>query len=153
MDGLYIRRATMEDMDLIFQWANDEEERKNSFHSEMIPYETHCIWYKSRMESEDTFIYILMCEDIPVGQCRLKTEGKEALISYSVDKAHRNKGYGKKLLTLVYEEVKRTLPDISEFVAEVKEENVPSQKVFSALGYTEKADTQKAIREYRLIIE
>ena len=38
---LYLRTADENDMDLLFQWANDPDVRKNSFHSEPISYETH----------------------------------------------------------------------------------------------------------------
>lgn len=152
MEKLRIRKATIEDMDLIFEWANDEDERRNSFNPEKIPYENHCRWYKNKMDSDDTYIFILMCGDTPIGQCRLDIEDGEALISYFIGQRYRNCGYGKKLLNLIYEEVKNNIPKITVLRAEVKEENIPSQKVFIALGYSEIINSKQALREYRMLM-
>ena len=153
MENIAIRNATIEDLDLIFKWANDEDERRNSFNSEPIPYENHCRWYRNKMESEDTYIFVLMYGNIPIGQCRLDIEEGDALISYFIDPKYRNKGYGKKLLNLIYDKVKTEIPTIKVLTAEVKEENIPSQKVFLSLGYSEKTDTSRKLREYKLPIQ
>lgn len=150
MNKLEIRKATIEDLDLIFGWANDEEGRRNSFNQEKIPYEDHCAWYKKKMESKESVIYILMLDDVPAGQCRLDFEGTKGLISYFVDKEYRGRGYGKKILSLVYEKVKDDFPDAASFVAQVKEGNAASQRVFLSLGYKEKVIGN--IREYSLDI-
>ena len=152
MEEIKIRKATIDDLDLIFEWANDEDERRNSFNPEPIPYENHCKWYQNKMESDDTYIFVLMCDDTPVGQCRLDIEDDEALISYFIDKRYRNRGYGKKLLELIFDETIMSLPKVRVLKAEVKEENIPSQKVFLSLGYSERIDSDKSLREYRLPI-
>ena len=153
MENIKIRKATIDDLDLIFEWANDPDERRNAFNSEPILYENHVKWYQSKMKSDDTYIFILMRDDIPVGQCRLDIEDGDALISYFIDPGYRNKGYGKKLLNLIYDKVKTEIPIIKMFTAEVKEENIPSQKVFLSLGYSEKTDTSRGLREYKLPIQ
>lgn len=153
MENIKIRKATIDDLDLIFEWANDPDERRNAFNSEPILYENHVKWYQSKMKSDDTYIFILMCDDIPVGQCRLDIEDGDALISYFIDHEYRNKGYGKKLLNLIYDKVKTQIPTIKTLTAEVKEENVPSQRVFLSLGYSEKIDTSRELREYKLPIQ
>ena len=43
--GQYLRKATIEDRDLLFQWANDPLVRKNSFSTAEIAYEEHVDWY------------------------------------------------------------------------------------------------------------
>lgn len=152
MAKLIIRKATIEDMDLVFRWANDEEERKNSFNPEKILYEDHCNWFKKRLEALDCAFYILMDGDSPAGKCRLNFENSEAVISYSVAPSYRGRGLGKKLLLLVKEAVKEEYPDIKTLVAQVKEDNIPSQKVFLSLGYEETMNQECRIREYRLEI-
>ena len=42
---LRLREVTGKDMDLLFRWANDPVTRKNAFHTEQIPYETHRAWF------------------------------------------------------------------------------------------------------------
>ena len=46
----YLRKATIEDMDLLFQWANDPVVRKNSFSTAEISYEEHTKWYHNLLK-------------------------------------------------------------------------------------------------------
>ncbi len=147
MDNLYLREATKNDVDLIFNWANDDDERRFSFNPQKIAYEDHCRWYEKKLNSDDTSIYVLMCDDTPVGQCRLDVEEQDALISYFIDKSYRNRGYGKRLLNLVADKVADDYPMVSCLVAQVKTENIPSQKVFLSLGYTEEIFSE--YKEYK----
>ena len=132
---VYLREATLQDMDLIYEWANDPLVRNNSFNSEPIPYETHVKWYDRIMSDESVLQFILMDEDIPVGQIRLNIDGDEAEIGYSIASDYRGKGYGHKVLQLVAEEVKKKYPDIRCLVAKVKPENIASSKLFEHEGY------------------
>ena len=151
MDGCRLRRATMEDMDLIFRWANEEEARRNSFHTEPIPYEDHCKWYRAKMGSDAACIYILCDGDACIGQTRIDIEGDSAVISYFVDPMYRNRGYGKTILRLLHETVAAEHIDILFLIARVKPDNIPSRAVFEALGYEmRKADGEMIEYVYRL---
>lgn len=133
----YLKPATMEDVDLIFEWANDEEERRNSFNPEKIKYKDHCSWYKRKMEGNDTFIYVYYMDETPVGQVRIEIEEDKALISYFISKDYRGKGHGKNILKLLKEKVKEVHPTIKSLVAQVKTDNTASQRVFKGLGFYE----------------
>lgn len=150
MSELTIRKATDKDVDLIFEWANDEDERKYSFNPEKIKYEDHIKWYKKKTESEDSVIFVCMLDSEPIGQCRLDFEGEEALISYFIDRKFRNRGYGKKLLSLLAKKTACDYPRIKRLKAEVKAENIPSQKVFEAMGYSKDVREADGVNEYRL---
>lgn len=132
---VYLREATMQDMDLIYEWANDPAVRMNSFNSDPILYDTHVKWYNHVMSDESVLQFILMDEDTPVGQIRLNIDGDEAEIGYSIASDYRGKGYGHKVLQLVAEEVKVKHPDIKCLVAKVKPENIASSKLFEHEGY------------------
>lgn len=147
-----IRKVTADDVDLLFQWANDPDERRNAFHSEKIEYEDHCNWFAKKLASDDVFIFILMQDLCPVGQCRLEMEDGEALISYFIDKSYRGKGYGKTLLRLVQEKMMKSEREIHCLTAQVKLENIPSQHVFEALGYEKSIDEKNGFAEYHLYI-
>ena len=43
-DSLRLRRATMDDADIILEWVNDPLDRANSFDSRMISREEHLAW-------------------------------------------------------------------------------------------------------------
>lgn len=131
----YLRKATVEDMDLLFEWANDPVVRSNSFHSEPIPYESHKQWYADIMSDVNVLQFILMDDEIPVGQIRLNIEGTEAEIGYSIAAAYRGKGYGHRILKLIVEEVEKNNPEIQTLVAKVKPDNTASKKLFESEGY------------------
>lgn len=152
MTDLFLRKAEYEDVDLIFRWANDEEARKNSFNSSGILYEDHVKWFKGRMESENSYIFILMEKDVPVGQCRLDIQGRDALISYFIDSSFRNKGYGKSLLKLVYDEAAK-IEGVDMLVGKVKIENAPSRNVFLKLGYTEEIETENEMQIAKYVLK
>ena len=46
-NNIFLRKATYEDMDLIFKWANDSAVRNNAFNQEKIEYQEHKKWFKS----------------------------------------------------------------------------------------------------------
>lgn len=139
MMKLQLKKVCPEDMDLLYAWANDPTVRQNAFHPEEIPYENHVRWFRNMMENRDIFQYIMIESETgkPVGQIRLNAEGKKAVISYSVAKEERGKGYGKRLLQLVEDVVKKEVEcrKIKELVGLVKYENPASAKTFENCGY------------------
>lgn len=142
--GLYLRQAERADKKLIFDWANEEETRKNSFSSEPILWEEHEKWYEDVIASEDTRLFVCMDFLKPVGQVRIsKTETGEEKISYLVGKESRGNGLGKKMLLLLEEELRKRRKKEKEeakktvLYGEVKKENIASVKTFQGLGYTE----------------
>lgn len=136
MADLFLRKAQFDDVDLIFKWANDPEARKNSFNSNPIPYEDHVRWFESRMKSKDSYIFVMMEGDIPVGQCRLDVKNGEGMISYSVDSNFRGRGFGKKMLELLCREAD-SIEGLKCLAGEVKPDNIPSGKVFLSLNFKE----------------
>lgn len=98
--SLTFRKATMKDCDLIYQWANDPETRNNSYNKDIIPYQNHVNWFKQKIVSDTSSFYIFLDEhNKPVGQIRIeKTEGPNALLSISIAKEHRGRGYASMML-------------------------------------------------------
>lgn len=134
----YLRAATIQDMDLLFEWANDAEVRRNSFSSELIPYEEHVQWYEKLLKSPMHRQYIYVCGDMPVGQARIAIDGNNAEISYSIAPQYRGRGYGKRLLKTLPEQVKRDFEYVECMTGYVKTDNLASQKAFLNAGYVEK---------------
>lgn len=135
MQDIFLRKATEGDLMLVFEWANDPEVRRNSFQTAPIALEDHKKWYDLKMKSDNSLFYIMMCNHIPAGQIRLELEGKRALVNYSIAKSFRGKGLARKMLSLAENELKRSYPYIEKLVAEVKEDNVASQRAFVREGY------------------
>ena len=145
--GLYLRRATEDDMDLLFEWANDDAVRKNAFHTEKIPYSDHVKWFAKMMADESVYQYILCEKDTPdlisegkpVGQVRLDVEGDAAVITSSIRAGERGKGYGTELLRLVKRQAGiDKIPGVSRLVGKVKYENVASARACEQCGFAKK---------------
>ncbi|NMF03283.1 GNAT family N-acetyltransferase [Clostridium beijerinckii] len=131
-------RASKEDYDLLFNWVNDEEVRKNSFNPEKILYSNHIKWFNNMINSDKCIIFILKLKNTPVGQVRIAIERNFAIISYSLDKSYRGKGLTTTMLSLLEKEVKNNRININKLIAFVKLENIASQKVFEKLKYNKK---------------
>ncbi len=130
-----LRKATFDDLNILYEWANDPAVRKNSFHSEPIPYENHQKWFEQIMADESVLQFILMDEGMPVGQIRLSVDKDEAEIGYSIAQSCRGKGYGHEILRLIAEEIRVNYPYIKKLVAKVKPDNIASNKLFESEGY------------------
>lgn len=136
MEQVVLRAATEKDMERLYVWANDKEVRKNSFQQEEIPLERHQQWFKNQLRNENCDIWICEVSGEPVGQVRMTYEGETAYIAYSIAGEHRGKGYSRAMLACAEEQVRKEKHNIRYFLAEVKLENIASQRVFEHLDYT-----------------
>lgn len=132
---VYLRGATEKDMDLLYEWANDPDVRNNSFSSDLIMYEDHKKWFRRIMSDDSVIQYILMDDEVPVGQIRLNVNDSEAEIGYSISASYRGQGYGHIILELAMQEVRTQNPCIRRLVAKVKPDNLASRGLFEKEGY------------------
>ncbi|WP_310604076.1 GNAT family N-acetyltransferase [Anaerosporobacter sp.] len=137
-DKLSVKAFSEEDIDLLYEWANDSESRQNSFCSEPISYDTHVAWCQDKLESEEVNIFIVYLGMIPVGQLRMRYDSTKAYISYSIDNKFRGIGLGKKVIELIEIEQLYKGKQIKELIGEVKCDNIASQKVFEHCMYEKK---------------
>lgn len=131
MSVIQLVKANIDDSELLFFWANDDDVRKNSFNTDKIIYENHLEWFKNKLCSEGTFIYILKENYNPIGVVRLeKNDNESMIISYSIDKKHRGKGHGTELLGIIKEKFLEY-----NLIGKVKKDNISSIKAFKNAGY------------------
>ncbi|KHM52665.1 hypothetical protein NZ47_03435 [Anaerovibrio lipolyticus] len=136
-EQLFLRPATLDDINVLFEWVNEPAVRQNSFNTAIINFEEHESWYKNALSKDTTQIFILMKDGQPIGQIRLTAKGQAWDIDYSVDVNYRGNGYGGRLFELVEQELQKG----TELVGEVKSSNVASQKVFERQGYQRMANS------------
>ena len=141
--GTKLRNATKEDLEIIFEWANDIDVRQNAFNTGSIPWEDHVNWFNKRLNNPDFFIFILEHNDIPIGQIRFEKEDVFWKIDYSIRSESRGLGMGKKIVKMGIEKIE------GEVKAWVKKENIASCKVFEKLGF-EKISIAKNVILYVL---
>jgi len=132
-----LRNVACSDISTLYEWANDPETRSNSFSQEPISFDNHKRWFEKKLNSDSVsfFIYHSCGEDI--GQVRFEINGSIANINYSINPSHRGKGYGYKMLLLAENRMLGENKKIKCFTAEVKNENIASQKIFKKLNYKE----------------
>lgn len=135
LEQYVLRKAVEGDIELLFQWANEKEVRKNSFQSDSIDWDTHYKWFQKLLQASDREIYIYCKDEEAIGQIRLEFKETCAEIHYSIDKKYRGQGHGERMLMLVEERIKKEQNEIKYIDAEVKKNNIASRKKFEQLGY------------------
>jgi UDP-2,4-diacetamido-2,4,6-trideoxy-beta-L-altropyranose hydrolase len=133
---LVARRALPTDEDQLREWANDPVTRANAFSQERIAEEAHAKWFRARLSQLDTcFIYVVETQDhVPVGQVRFDRKAQDWEIDYSLAPQFRGRGVGRPLLDAAMLALGGAGQD-GFLVGHVKESNIPSQRVFEALGF------------------
>jgi RimJ/RimL family protein N-acetyltransferase len=127
---LFVRKATIEDAQQYFEWANDVAVRNNSFNKDQINWENHLKWFENKLLSSNTYLFIFYIDDLPVGQVRLDFQEDFWYIDYSIDREYRGKGMG----TAMIKTIINKFPSYN-IKAQVKKDNVGSLKVFEKTGF------------------
>lgn len=153
-DVVCLREADEKDMRRIYNWANDEAVRANSFNSEPIKWDIHRKWYQTCLASEDCLIFIAEIDQRAVGQIRIDIEKKKAIIDYSIAKEYRGHSYGKYMIFELIRKIKENRAmnkKIDYLIGKVKKENIASIKTFEKLSFNQKyADVEKVVFEMML---
>jgi len=130
---LKIRNATPSDVDLIFDWANDELVRKQSFTSADIDYDTHREWFSNKLEDENSLIFIIEAQEIPASIVRFEIGDRSATIGVSIAKEFRGKGFA---VTTINMGVDAYFNSYNlTILASIKPENIASIKSFKKAGF------------------
>jgi UDP-2,4-diacetamido-2,4,6-trideoxy-beta-L-altropyranose hydrolase len=143
--ALSLRRAVPDDMELFYYWANDPAVRKHSFAKDLIGWQGHISWFKKKLESSNTLIWVMQTANgLPVGQVRFDINDGIADIAYSLDPLVRGRGWGKLLLKLGIDKFKNTYTDIL-CRGKVKSDNLPSKRCFQKLQMKETSNGEDSI--------
>lgn len=130
------RKATLEDAQQIFDWANEPAVRANSFQSEPISWDNHLQWYTQALQTPALSIRLYFVDHMAAAQMRLKTEDATATISYSVAPHLRGQGLGTWLLQHICLLTAIEMPHIQWLQGWVKKANVASIKAFERSKFT-----------------
>lgn len=154
LDSIVFRMAIQEDVTLYYNWANDIEVRKNSFHTDSISYEDHVRWFNTKLISGKCFFYLFLnIEGIPVGQVRIESYSEETLIGISLDREFRGKGLSTKMLNMASAHYLNSHPE-EKISAYIKCENTSSYKSFIAANFKEvQSISIKGSKSFKLIKE
>ncbi len=147
MIPLRYRLATLADIELYFDWANDPDTRRQSFRTEPIPLDTHKTWFTRQLANPDSLLLVFETDTAisqPVGQVRFSREaGDLAVIGLSVDVSFRGQGLAAQL-------IERACAVCAEHWAPlivrayIRPENQPSLRAFGRAGFGEPHQSQTA---------
>lgn len=135
-NDMIIRQATIDDLSLYFEWANEIEVRKQSFNSDIINFESHQKWFKKKLNDNSCMLLVGEFNNIPIGQVRFESDfqAKTSSIGISIDKNSRGKSISSELLIKASNHFLNAYP---EFIinAYIKEINHKSIYVFTKAGF------------------
>ena len=135
--SLTLRRVREEDCRQIWEWANEPAARAVSLSSEPIPWETHVQWFAARVNAPGHLFYLATnSHDALVGQIRYEVTGSEAVVSVSLAKEARGRGYGAALIVRGSEQCFTDAP-VKLIRAFIKPDNATSVRAFERAGYAD----------------
>ena len=144
-----LRRATIDDLNRLFEWRTEKTAKAGSLSTEDITWEDHVQWLSERlilMHNES--IWIAEDEDgSPYGSGRIMiTDDGIGLISVVVDQLCRSRGLGTKLIGLLVEKICKMnrVP-----VARIVRANHSSRRAFESAGFQEVDSASDAYIEMR----
>lgn len=129
------------DCKLVFSLSNDSLVRSNSFNTKRIDYKEHCKWFEKTVEDKNILFFLVFSDESEkefVGQIRFKREcenSNECVISLSITEQFRGKHIAKEFLELGINELQKDWKNIDTIIAEVKDENIASNKLFEKEGF------------------
>jgi RimJ/RimL family protein N-acetyltransferase len=136
------RVASITDSRDIFEWRNDELTRKMSHTSDIVEWEGHSAWFESSLENKNRLI--LLCESInelkKIAVVCFDINFRRALVSINLSPEMRGKGISKQCLSKSIENFKNRFPQVVALDAEIKLENIASQRVFKSIGFVNVRD-------------
>lgn len=130
--SINVRQATEEDCKLVFDWVNEPEVRKASFHTEEIEWQEHTNWFLQKIKNPNSLILIFEVDGKPAGQIRFdkNTDKGFFLISFLLDQKFRGRSLGGVLIEKGIDYLITQVKTPILCVGFVKKENIASQRAF-----------------------
>jgi UDP-2,4-diacetamido-2,4,6-trideoxy-beta-L-altropyranose hydrolase len=133
-----LRRALVNDLDFLFELANDPTVRAQSFSPDSINRPEHEAWFQEKLKDNNCVFWIAELAGKPIGQLRfqIRRGGDSAEVSISLIASERGKGFGKKALKLGIEATRKEKP-VAKIFARSKAKNTASHRLFLSVGFKE----------------
>jgi UDP-2,4-diacetamido-2,4,6-trideoxy-beta-L-altropyranose hydrolase len=132
---IILRKATMDDCDVMHLWRNHEETRRFVFNPDPIPIDVHREWFKNALVDSKRIILIGEGEGVSLGVLRYDLKDSAARVSIYLAPDRQGKGMGVHLLRAGDSWIKGHLPHIETLEAEILPLNKASLHVFEQAGF------------------
>src|SRR3989344_2193574 len=135
---IYLRFVEEEDKETIFNWRNDPVTIENSITGK-VNYLEHKIWFANKIKDINTHLFIIINEFFEkVGIVFFNEKDNQAVISINLNPDFRGKGYGTASLLKAVSQYFDNFP-IESIIAEIKENNNISLRLFKQIGFVEES--------------
>lgn len=142
--NITLRNAAMEDAEMLLLWRNDEETRRQSFNTDVVPLENHIKWLTAVLANPARLLFVAEVDGIPSGTIRAdKDADGSSELSWTVAPEMRGRGIGKVMLIAACE----LLP--GDLTAQVKTENAASMNIAESVGFVLEKE-EDGVLHYRL---
>lgn len=132
----YLRQADRNDAELIYNLSNDPEVRNNSINRETFGWENHIDWFNRKLADKNYIILLAFTLDERfIGQIRFEIIKDSAIISISISKEFRGRGFSKEMLVEGGVYIFGGDCGIKRIEAFIRPENASSIKAFKSAGY------------------
>ena len=148
-----IRKASHDDINDFYYWRNHKKTRNMLKNSEPISWKEHTNWYlKSLKRINRVSLVILLKESkLKIGCIGFDIKENNSFISIIIDPKFRKKKLSKISLDEAIKFFKKDNSNIDLILAEIKSENIASEKIFEQVGFVLKKK-HKNINIYELSI-
>ena len=136
MNGITLRKATIDDMELTFNWRNAPENYKCFISREGVDKHTHIEWFNKILNDDKRYLLIAEIDRKPVGVLRYDIINDDsAEISIHLKPGITGKGIGTEIIVTGSTWLKHYAPYIKNVIANIIPTNIPSQKAFAKAGF------------------
>jgi RimJ/RimL family protein N-acetyltransferase len=132
-NDIKLRKAAKEDVNLIFDWSNDDLVRKQSYSSDKIELKNHIKWYNSKYQDPKSLFLILELRNKPFGLVRFDIQKENAIVGVLIGSNYRGKGLSINSLILACSEYFKS--NDQPILAYIKETNKASISAFGKAGF------------------
>jgi UDP-2,4-diacetamido-2,4,6-trideoxy-beta-L-altropyranose hydrolase len=134
---LTFRDAALADADKIFNLANEEVVRKNSFEGDPIDWDNHLKWLTEKLGDSNCLFLIVDYQGEFTGQVRFDVIPKqaEAIVSISLQKYMRGLGVSPFIISRSIEELINRFDEVKVVRAYIKDGNIASVRAFEDSGF------------------
>ncbi len=134
-DTMVLIPVSHDDLDYLYALQCIKGIREFALDSNIPKYDDHIKWFNNKLKSNTTKIFKIADNDNVIGVVRLDSlldsTKSIAEISLTIDPEYAGKGYAKRTISRI---IKAT--DLDTYRAVIHENNIASQKVFSANGFS-----------------
>lgn len=142
LEDINFRYVNLEDKNDLLLWRNDPLTRKMSIEQNEISKEQHFNWLKNALSNKNISLYMVESKMNKIATVRFDTITDAIKVSINLNPTFRKKGFAKDILSLSIKEIRKKW-SFNTIVAEIKDNNTASIKIFEHCGFKKKATNNK----------